>query len=62
MYLFYDRPKDWKVEQEIRIKPHGMINVDRYIRPDATFTRNGRYHFLEVDRTQSMGENQKKID
>jgi hypothetical protein len=62
MYLYYGRPKDWKIEQDIRIRPHGMINSDRYIRPDAMFTRNGKYYFLEVDRTQSMSENQKKID
>ncbi|MBT2696323.1 hypothetical protein J7E79_02590 [Bacillus sp. ISL-40] len=30
--------------------------------PDATFTLKGNYYFLEVDRTQSMSDNKKKIE
>ncbi|MDF2534442.1 MAG: phage protein [Bacillales bacterium] len=61
MYLYYNRPSDWKIEQEIKINPTGLINTPKFIRPDAQFTRNGIYHFLEVDRTQSMNENKNKI-
>jgi hypothetical protein len=62
MYIYYDRPKDWKVESKIKINPAGLSNTPRYIVPDARFTQNGVHHFLEIDRTQSMQENKKKIE
>lgn len=62
MYLYYGRPKDWRIEQQIKINPSGMSNTARYIKPDAIFTKSGAYHFLEIDRTQSMQENKKKIE
>jgi hypothetical protein len=62
MYLHYGQPKDWRIEQEIKINPVGLINTIKSIRPDATFKRNGVYHFLEIDRTQSMIENKNKIN
>jgi hypothetical protein len=61
MYLYYNRPSDWKIEHELKINPTGLSNTPKYIRPDAQFTRNGIYHFLEIDRTQSMQENKNKI-
>ena len=30
--------------------------------PDATFTVEGKHHFVEIDNTQKMQENRKKIE
>ncbi|MBT2735115.1 hypothetical protein J7E66_10240 [Bacillus sp. ISL-7] len=63
MYLFYYSPKDWRVEEPIEFKyKDGLTYVDITLIPDATFTLKGNYYFLEVDRTQSMVENKKKIE
>lgn len=62
MYLHYDCPSDWRIEEKITFQyQNGLTYKEASIKPDATFTVNGRYHFLEVDRTQSMNENKKKI-
>jgi hypothetical protein len=60
MYIHYQCPDDWRIEKKIRLKP--TIGEEKVIVPDATFTVNGIYHFLEVDRIQSMVENRKKIE
>lgn len=63
MYLHYGCPKDWEVEQTIEFKhTEGLTHKELKIIPDATFTKDGSFHFLEVDRTQSMFENKKKIE
>ena len=53
-WLFYKCPSDWKNEVKIS---NGKASVVA----DAVFTRNGFYHFLEVDNLQSMKENRTKI-
>jgi hypothetical protein len=59
MYIHFGCPEDFKIEQEIVFKS-GL--TQRMIRPDAVFTLKGVYHLLEVDRTQNMTENKKKIN
>ncbi|RUL51117.1 replication-relaxation family protein [Lysinibacillus antri] len=54
-WLFYKCPRDWKNEVKIS---NGAISVIA----DAVFTRNGFYHFLEVDHLQTMKENRAKIN
>lgn len=53
-WLFYKCPRDWKNEVKISNGNHSVV-------ADAVFTRNGFYHFLEVDNLQSMKENRAKI-
>lgn len=60
MYIYYGCPADWRTEAEVILKP--AMGDEKVIIPDATFMLNEQYHFLEVDRTQSMVENRKKID
>jgi hypothetical protein len=63
MYLYYYCPKDWRIEEAIDFQyKEGLTYVDITLIPDATFTLEGRYYFLEVDRTQSMADNIKKIE
>ena len=55
MWLFHDCPRDWK--NEIKVSDGSATVV-----VDAMFTDNwDRKHFLEVDSTQSMIENRRKI-
>lgn len=53
-WLHYKCPRDWKNEVKISNGNHSVV-------ADAVFTRNGFYHFLEVDNLQSMKENRTKI-
>lgn len=53
-WLFYKCPRDWKNEVKISNGKDSVV-------ADAVFTRNGFYHFLEVDNLQSMKENRTKI-
>jgi hypothetical protein len=63
VWLYYYSPQDWRIEEPIEFKyKDGLTYVDITLIPDATFTLKGHYYFLEVDRTQSMSENKKKID
>jgi hypothetical protein len=59
MYLHYYCPKDWRIEEPIQfiqgLTQHVLI-------PDATFTLQGKFYFLEVDKTQSMSKNKEKIE
>ena len=62
MYIHFGMPSDWRIEERVKFK----IQVDKSLKemsivPDATFSIEGRFHFLEVDRTQSMHDNIKKI-
>jgi len=54
LWLHYGCPSDWR--SEIKVSD-GKTNVI----VDAMFTQSLRYHFLEVDRTQTMTENRAKI-
>lgn len=63
MYVYLGCPKEWHVEQPIRFKvQEGLMYKDMTITPDATYKIEGKLHFLEVDRTQSMKENKKKME
>ncbi len=68
MYIYYDFPKDWQIEKPIHFKARvdiggGIFQTkERTIIPDAQFTVNSIYHFLEVDNQQQMKENRKKIE
>lgn len=53
VYLRY-RPEYWRLEFPIKWN-------DKSIVPDAIFKRDGQFVFLEVDHTQSMAQNEKKI-
>ncbi len=55
LWLFYKCPLDWKNEVKISDGKTSVV-------ADSIFTRNGFYHFLEVDRLQSMKENRAKIE
>ncbi|MEK4025486.1 replication-relaxation family protein [Sporosarcina sp. FSL W7-1283] len=55
MWLFHDRPNDWKNEVKISDGYTSLI-------ADAMFTNDwDRKHLLEIDSTQSMKENRSKI-
>lgn len=55
IWLHFKCPKDWRNEVKISDEKTSVI-------ADAVFTRNGFYHFLEVDNLQSMKENRAKIN
>ena len=61
VYIHYAHPKDWVIEKKTFFKP-AVGSTEKYITPDARFTRNGVTHYLEVDRTQSMSQNKLKIE
>lgn len=54
-WLFYNCPQDWRNEMKISNNKVSVV-------ADAVFTRNGFYHFLEVDHLQTMKENRTKIE
>ena len=67
MYIFLGYPENFKVEFEYRFK--GTINNDEILikkemmlRSDGYYIKGNTPHFLEVDNTQSMKENRKKIE
>lgn len=68
MYLYYECPNDWEIEKPVQFKSRidiggGIIQTkEKMIVPDARFTINKIYHFLEVDNLQHMKENQNKIN
>lgn len=55
IWLHFKCPKDWRNEVKISDEKTSVV-------ADAVFTRNGFYHFLEVDNLQSMKENRGKIN
>jgi hypothetical protein len=59
IWLAYYSPKDWRIEEGMKFTDNLK---DVWLVPDATFTTEGRYHFVEIDRTQKMMENRKKIE
>jgi hypothetical protein len=66
LYLYYGMPYDWEVEQsidfKIQAKDGGGTKIKQLtITPDAMFQKDGVFHLIEIDRTQSMSENKKKI-
>ena len=61
LYIHYKCPESWEVEKRISFRP-ALGNTERYIIPDARFHKNGIWHLVEIDRTQSMSTNKKKLD
>ncbi len=55
LYIKYGMPEDWK--KEVPIRRNGEI----LLIPDAIFTLDGEYHFVEVDNMQVMSKNYEKI-
>lgn len=58
-YLRLGMPDDWRTEERMRFKVHGETVS---ITPDATFSHGNIMTFIEIDRTQSMRENRKKLE
>lgn len=54
LWLHYGCPSDWRSEIKVSDGKATVI-------VDAMFTQSLRYHFLEVDHTQTMAENRTKI-
>lgn len=54
-WIYYGCPGDWK--NEVKVSDGKTVVIC-----DAMFTQSLRYHFLEVDRTQTMRENRIKIE
>jgi Replication-relaxation len=59
IYIFYHYPSDWKAEAKTRWKEGGK---EYSIVSDARFTYHGQMYFLEVDITQKMVENKRKVE
>jgi hypothetical protein len=73
VYIHFKCPKDWRNEYtlEVNIKPKnnfdimlkGFTPIDKKkIVSDAAFKRNSYLHVIEVDNTQDMRINKKKIE
>ncbi|WP_018664636.1 replication-relaxation family protein [Heyndrickxia acidiproducens] len=58
MYIYYGFPDDFQIERDVAFQS-GLAK--KVIRPDARFSKDGTIYFLEVDRTQNMTTNKKKI-
>lgn len=64
LFIYYKYPRDWRME----IKNKYLVRNDsggvtsKTITPDACFTVNGVHYFAEIDNTQHMNVNQKKIE
>jgi hypothetical protein len=56
LYLYYGCPKAWNVEKEV------LINGKAYIKPDVIFMIDDRLYFAEIDHTQTMSNNKRKIE
>lgn len=54
LWLHYGCPNDWRSEIKVSDGKASVI-------VDAMFTQSLRYHFVEVDNSQSMAENRAKI-
>jgi hypothetical protein len=59
IWIYYYSPKDWVTEQPINIK----VGLEQHVLvPDASFTIEGKWYFVEVDRMQDMKKNREKIE
>jgi hypothetical protein len=55
LYIHFNQPAYWKNEMKIGVKDVVTIITD------ALFKLNNRYHFVEVDHTQKMSNNEAKV-
>lgn len=60
LYIYYGCPKNWEIERKVEFKILGKPS--QWIKPDARFVKDDIWHFIEIDRTQSMSDNIKKIE
>ncbi|MCM3457334.1 hypothetical protein M3685_26010 [Heyndrickxia oleronia] len=71
-YFYFNCPLDWKreytIELEAQMKKHeiivngGLKIANKKIITDASFTRNGYMHLIEIDNIRDMSDNKKKIE
>ena len=72
-YIYLGCPLDWRREYAIEVEKAGGYDygikisgmtavVKKRIVADAMFSRNGYVHFVEIDNTRAMRDNQKKIE
>ncbi|WP_238802923.1 replication-relaxation family protein [Anoxybacillus sp. LAT_26] len=59
IYIFYHYPRDWKAEVKTRWTEEGK---EYSVVSDARFKYHDLLYFLEVDNTQKMIENRRKIE
>lgn len=59
IYIFYHYPRDWKPEAKTRWMEDGK---EHSVVSDARFKYHDLLYFLEVDNTQKMIENRRKIE
>nr|WP_259549287.1 hypothetical protein [Heyndrickxia oleronia] len=72
VYFHFNCPFDWQREHvfelEAQMKKHeiivngGLKIANKKIIADASFTRNGYIHFIEIDNIRDMSDNKKKIE
>lgn len=71
VYIYFKCPPDWKNEYSIEEKVESFSGITfnglslsnkKKVVPDAVFTRNGYQYLIEVDNTQDMRVNKKKIE
>lgn len=55
IYIAFSSPKDWRTEMKLGVKGEVSIICD------ALFTKDGKYHIVEVDHMQKMSVNKAKI-
>jgi hypothetical protein len=58
LYIHFKCPKGWQIERKISF---GVIGKEHFIVPDACFSKDGVWNFIEIDRVQKMVKNQEKI-
>lgn len=62
LYLYFHQPDKWKLEERVTYRiGNGLQFKECIIIPDITFIKENKYYFIEVDHTQTMRENKKKI-
>jgi hypothetical protein len=68
MYVYLGCPENWKIEDsfnfssKVDIGAGILSNKEMTLIPDAKCTINHIRHYIEVDNTQQMKENKKKIE
>ncbi|MGG3383098.1 hypothetical protein [Heyndrickxia faecalis] len=72
-YIYFGYPVDWKREYAVEVEHSGgydfgikisgmTATIKKRIVADAVFNRNGYVHFVEIDNTRAMRDNQRKIE
>lgn len=66
LFIFYNCPSDWENEKHVEftanVKQQGLLmKKNKAIVPDSRFTKDGIRHYVEVDNTRMMNDNQSKL-